>query len=282
MIAMEEFRGDAEQYERLRDRLRDLHEAKTVKSAELERLAKIEAKALGTSCMTRQDIDKFREGTVTRPREIQKVLPLWNVVFSEKFRLPGAPAIAGDAPALAEHDFFHSSVTFFHVHQHRKTRAKTDLVGRFVFYHFSEFFHKFSAAVPRAVVVGQWDIEFLDGAYCVAEKQNYDGNLGKRRARDRYNGYCLPKGPNICLIMRQAKKETPKFYMLEAAHDDPDTLQTEVLAGHMLKGSERHKFFHSPVYAERVPADQDVECNILPCSGVSEHVMQELEALSNR
>jgi hypothetical protein len=116
----------------------------------------------------------------------------------------------------------------------------------------------------------------------VKEKQEYDGNLGKQRMRDLYNGYCLPKGPNLCFIMREAKKETPKFYMLDAVYDNPDTLKTEVLAGHMLKGSLRHKYYHSPVYAVRVPADKDVECNILPCSRISEHVMHELDALSNR
>jgi hypothetical protein len=281
MISMEEFRGDPEQFERLRDRLRALHAAKTIKSAELERLAKTEAKALGTAFMTRTDIDKFREGTVTRPREIQKVLPLWNVVFSEKFLLPGAPAIAGDAPAH-EHDFFHSSVRFFDVHQHRSTRVGIDLPGRFVFYHFSEYFHKFSDAVQRAVVVGQWDIALTGGAYCIEEQQGYDGNLGKHRMIDHYNGYCLPKGPNICLMMKEVKKETPKFYMLETVYDHPKTLKTEVMAGYMLKGSYKHKFFHSPVYAVRVDDDKDVECNILRCGDISGDVLHELDALSDR
>ena len=170
---------------------------------------------------------------------------------------------------------------FYDVHQHRQHRTKTDLLGRFAFYHFSEYFHKF-AAVQRAVVIGQWDIHLADRAYCVAEIQEYDGALGQRKMHDRYTGYCLPKGPNVCLLMREAKRETPKFYVLDAVFDNPDTLQTEVLAGHMLKGSFRHKFYHSPFYAVRVPDTTDVQCNILRCTDIPPHVLEELEALSNR
>ena len=66
---------------------------------------------------------------------------------------------------------------FFNVHQHRQNRAKTNLLGRYMFYHFSEVFHKFSASIPRAVVVGQWDIDLADGAFCIEEKQDYYGSL---------------------------------------------------------------------------------------------------------
>ena len=40
--------------------------------------------------------------------------------------------------------------------------------------------------------------------------------------------------------------------------DNPKTRQTEVLAGYMLKGSYGHKFYHSPVYAVRVPKEKPV------------------------
>jgi hypothetical protein len=100
--------------------------------------------------------------------------------------------------------------------------------------------------------------------------------------RDGYTGYCLPKGPNICLIMRHATTETPKFYVLEAVYDNLDTLQTEVMAGYMLKGSLRHKFFRSPVYAVRVSADKPVDYNILRREEIPANVLQELEALSKR
>ena len=122
----------------------------------------------------------------------------------------------------------------------------------------------------------------LDGAFCIEEKQYYDGNLGKQERHDVYNGYSLPKGRNICFLMREAKRETPKFYMLESEHDDPVTFQTQVLSGHMLKGSHNRKYFHSPVYAVRVPADKDVGRNILRCEDVSPHVMHELDALAKR
>ena len=171
---------------------------------------------------------------------------------------------------------------FFDIHQHRQTRAKTDLLGRFMFYHFSEVFHKFSASIPRAVVVGQWDIDLAGAAFLIEEKQYYDGRLGKQEREDVYNGYCLPKGRNICFLMREAKKETPKFYMLESDYDHPITHETKVVSGHMLKGSHNRKYFHSPVYAERVPADRDVERNILRCEDVPPHVMQELDALAKR
>jgi hypothetical protein len=151
-----------------------------------------------------------------------------------------------------------------------------------MFYHFSEVFHKFSAEIPRAVVVGQWDIDLTDGAFSIEEKQYYDGMLGKQERRDFYNGYCLPKGRNICFLMRESHKETPKFYMLEAEFDDPITHETKVLSGHMLKGSHNRKYFHSPVYAERVPGGKDVERNIMRCEDVPAHVMQELDALANR
>ena len=100
---------------------------------------------------------------------------------------------------------------------------------------------------------------------------------GKQERHDIYNGI-LPKGRNICFIMREAYKETPKFYMLESEFDDPVTHQSKVLSGHMLKGSHNRKYFHSPVYAVRVPADKDVERNILRCEDVSAHVMHELDA----
>jgi hypothetical protein len=279
MASMEEFRGDYEQFERLRERLRVLHETGRAKSAELERLSKEEARRLGTAYMTRTDIDKFREGTVTRPRDLKKVLPLWNVVFSDNFLLPAAPAVSDRA---SDHPFFDSVVQFFDVHQHRQTRAKKNLLGRFMFYHFSEYFHKFSASVPRAVVVGQWDISLVDGAFCIEEKQNYDGKIGKQMMHEVYNGYCLPKGRNICFILRESHKETPKFYMLEAEFDDPVTLETMVLSGHMLKGSHTRKYFHSPVYAVRVPADKDFERNILRCENIEPNVMHELDALGKR
>ena len=283
---MDEFRGEDAQYERLRDALRTLYNL-SVKSAQLERLAEKEAQRLGTGCMSRTSIDKFRTGEVDRPREIRTVFPLWNAVFSPKFGLPTAdrsePVSPGQLNGSAgAHDYFHSSVRFFDVHKHRQARVTVDLLGRFAFYHFSEYFHKFSNAIPRAVVVGQWDIKLEDGAYCVEEKQRYDGRLGQIRMLDYYLGYCLPKGPNICLIMREAKKETPKFYMLEAVHDNPETLQTEALSGYMLKGSHKQKFFHSPVYAIRVPDNRNVECNIVRCADVPEHLLHELETLSNR
>jgi hypothetical protein len=277
---MEEFRGDHAQFERLRDALRALHESGKAKSALLERLAKEEARRLGISAMTRTDIDKFREGTVTRPRDPQKVLPLWNVVFSENFLLPAASAVSGNG---LDHSFFYSALKFFDVHQHRNKRLKVDLHGKFVFYHYSEYFHKFSEKMPKAVVVGQWDIALTDGVCCVEETQVYDGNLGKRAMRDLYKGYGLPKGPNMCFILKEEKKETPKFYMLEAVHDDPGTFQTQFLAGYMLKGSYHHKFFHSPVYAVRVPDDEEIQCNILRCADIpDDDVMQELEKLANR
>jgi hypothetical protein len=33
-------------------------------------------------------------------------------------------------------------------------------------------------------------------------------------------------------MMKEAKKETPKFYMLETVYDHPKTLKTEVMAGY--------------------------------------------------
>jgi hypothetical protein len=276
---MEEFRGDHAQFERLRDVLRALHEKGKAKSALLERLAKEEARRLGISAMTRTDIDKFREGTVTRPRDPQKVVPLWNVVFSENFLLPAASAVSGGA---VDHPFFYSALKFFDVHQHRNKRLKVDLHGKFVFYHYSEYFHKFSEAMPKAVVVGQWDIALADGVCCVEEKQDYDGKIGKRAMQDFYKGYGLPKGPNMCFVLKEEKKETPKFYMLESVHDDPKTYQTVILAGYMLKGSYHHKFFHSPVYAVRVRDDEEIQCNILRCADLPDDVMHELEKLANR
>lgn len=137
--------------------------------------------------------------------------------------------------------------------------------------------------MPKAVVVGQWDIALADGVCCVEETQEYDGKLGKRSMRDLYKGYGVPKGPNMCFILKEAKKETPKFYMLEPVHDDPGTHQTQFLAGYMLKGSYHHKFFHSPVYAVRVPDDEKIQCNILRCADIpDDDVMQELEKLANR
>jgi hypothetical protein len=284
---MEEFRGKPEQYERLKTALKQLYEG-GIKSAEIEVMAEKEAKRLGLGdWMTRTDMDKFRSGVVAKPRGFLRAVPVWNVVFSTRYHFPTADgseppppdAVLQDAPG--PHGFFHSSVKFFDVHQHRQTRAKKGLLGRFAFYHFSEYFHKFGS-VQRAVVVGQWDIDLTDGAYCVEEKQEYHGTLGKPPMLDSYTGYCLPKGPNVCLILREVHKETPKFYMLEALHDHPETRQTEMLAGYMLKGSFRHKFYHSPVYAVRVPREKPVECNILRCEDVPAHVMVELEELSNR
>lgn len=178
--------------------------------------------------------------------------------------------------------FLISAVQFFDVHQHRQKRVSVDLLGRFAFYHYSEFFHKFSDALPRAVVRGQWDITHAGGAYCVEEKQEYDGRLGKQPMVDLYTGYCLPKGPNVCLIMRQAKRETPKFYMLEQVYDHPVTHQTVIMTGYMLKGHARKKFFHSPVYAVRVDDGADVECNIFACEQILPPIRQELEALAKR
>jgi hypothetical protein len=285
---MENFRGDPAQYERLVDRLRDLYK-RGIKSVALEGKVEQEARLLGADALSRTDLDKLRKGIVKRPREFEKAVALWNVLFSGKYGLPEADASetgasGGDEAAASPHEYFHASVRFFHVHQQRKKRVSVDLLGRFAFYHYSETFHRFSDALPRAVVVGQWDIGLEGGAYCVEEKQAYDGSLGKRRMRDAYTGCCLPKGPNICLIMRHVKTETPKFYVLEMVHEDPHTYQTEVMEGYMLKGSKKQKFFRSPVYAVRVPPEKDVECNIFrPVPpDVPPDVLHELEALSKR
>jgi hypothetical protein len=259
-----------------------------IKSGSLEGKVEQEARRLGADALSRTDLDKLRRGVVKRPREFEKAVALWNVLFSGKYGLPAADASETGASAEGEaapsaHEYFHASVKFFDVHQHRQTRAKKSLLGRFMFYHFSEYFHKFSASIPRAVVVGQWDIDLSDGAFCIEEKQDYDGKLGKQTMRDVYTGCCLPKGRNICFMLRQGLKETPKFYMLEAEFDDPVTHETKVLSGHMLKGSENRKYFHSPVYAVRVAADKDVECNILRCEDVKPPgVMHELDALGKR
>jgi hypothetical protein len=280
---MDDFRGITSQIEELREGLRTLYP--DYKAGLLEKYAKEEADRLGLDWMTRQDIDKFRlgaaRGGVDKPRDPQRLIPLWNVLFSGRYPLPTAKSDdSGLLDIQGPHGFYHASLKFFHVHQHRNLRAKKDLLGRFAFYHFSEYFHKFPP-LPRAVLIGQWDIELKHGVYCVTEKQNYDGKIGRSAARDTYSGYFLPKGPNICFILRQAKKETPKYYMLAAEQDDADTFETRIMSGLMLKGSEGHKYFHSPVYAERVPSNRSVACNIKRCEDIPPHVMEELEALAN-
>jgi hypothetical protein len=287
---MDEFRGAPEQYKRLKAALEQLYEA-DIKSAQLVTLAREEAARLGINvldCATYTDLNKLRTGEVKKARVFRRLIPVWNVVFSGRYHLPTAdpseppPPEAALPDGPAPHGFFDACVSFFDVHQHRQTRAKKNLLGRFMFYHFSEVFHKFSASIPRAVLVGQWDIDLVDGAFCIEEKQNYDGGIGKQEMHYVYNGYCLPKGRNICFLMRESHKETPKFYMLESEFDDPVTHETKVLSGHMLKGSHNRKYFHSPVYAVRVPADKDVGRNILRCEDVPAHVMHELDALADR
>ena len=229
---MEPFKGESGQVEQLRAELRVLYD-RDIKSGELVRRVEKEAKSLGIECMTRWDIHKLRTGTVKRPRDIEKAVALWNVVFSDPFLRRDAPPspVAADNLNTPEHEFFHSSVKFFHVRQHHETRAKDNLPGRFMFYHFSEVFHKFSASIPRAVVVGQWDIDLAGGAFCIEEKQDYYGSLGKQERHDIYNGYSLPKGRNICFIMREAHKEIPKFYMLESSMTIPSPFRQRCSPG---------------------------------------------------
>jgi len=276
---MEDFRGSDTQYARLRTALRDLYEA-NVKSGQLERLVTQEALRMGVEAISRTDIDKFRKGEVDRPRDFRKIIPLWTVVFSPKFLLPTAD---GDRPEPSNtdggpHEFFHAAHRFFDVNKEAVTDIQHDLPGRFQFYHFSEYFHKFST-IQRAVVVGQWDISLSDGTYLIDEQQRYDGHIGKQPMREAYAGYCLPKGENICLFLKESKRQTPKFYMLETVYSIG---ATKVYAGYMLKGSLQQKFFHSPVYAVRVPDGRAVDCNILRCEDTPAHVMDELEALSSR
>src|SRR3954447_14046892 len=137
---METFRADPAQYERLRERLRDLYE-RGIKSVALEEKVEQEARLLGADALSRTDLDKLRRGLVKRPREFDKAVALWNVLFSGRYGLPEAedsePAASSDGGAAASvHEYFHASVRFFDVHQHRNVRAKTDLLGRFLFYHF--------------------------------------------------------------------------------------------------------------------------------------------------
>src|SRR5689334_4267569 len=140
---MDEFRGTPEQYERLREALRTLYDT-DVKSAEIEGLAQKEAKRLGIDdWMTRTDLDKFRKEEVEKPRGIRRVVAVWNVVFSPEYHLPTAvrpeppSSDSGLQHSPGPHGFFHACVAFFDVHQHRQIRAKTDILGRFRFYHFS-------------------------------------------------------------------------------------------------------------------------------------------------
>jgi hypothetical protein len=217
-----------------------------------------------------------------------KLKPLWNVVFSGRYDLPAPDQpdlVAAELKTLAgPHGFFHACAKFFRVSEIHNVQIQENLPGRFAFYHFSEIFHKFSPTIPRAVLIGQWDIDLINGVYYVTERQAYDGKLGRLPARDRYNGYCLPMSMNISFILRHAMEQTPKYYMLRApsAYDDPETSQIQVLFGFMLKGSEEHQYFRSPVYAVRVPKDQRVARNILRCEAIPRHVLEELEALVAR
>ena len=106
--------------------------------------------------------------------------------------------------------------------------------------------------------------------------------MGKKDMRDYYKGYCLPKGINICFVMKELKKETPKFYVLRSIYDDPDTQKTDIMSGYMLKGSYLHGYFHSPVYAMRRADDEDVPCNILTRSNISDNILYELDKLTDR
>ena len=58
--------------------------------------------------------------------------------------------------------------------------------------------------------------------------------------------------------------------------------KARAIAGYMLKGSYPHKFFHSPVYAVRIAESEQVQCNILPCAEIPEHILHELDKLANR
>lgn len=277
---MEDFRtGDDAQRERLRQALRVLYnKPHTIKSSLLARLVEKEARRLNLAAMHRTNIDKFRKHKVTKPRDPRILTPLWNVVFDPRFGLPTADRSEGVATPESQsgdgggqHEFFQAAVNFFNA----DSQPSTNMQGRFVFYRYSEYFYKYSDAIPNAVVVGQWDI---DQSGFIKEKQEYDGRLGRHPMREDYQGYCLPKSINICLLMREAYKNTPKFYVLEELYDDPETVQT-VLLGYMLKASPLSKFFRSPVYAVRVPDDEDVKCNILRCEEVPQPILYELEAL---
>ena len=148
---MTAFNGKREQYELLRQAIVTLKERDDIGSGKL--LRDVEAFNRTTNYSVAlpyyTTIDKFRKGKGSGGTD--KIDPItasciWKYVYQMHPELlelsPESENIT-----VGEHDFFHSLVRFFDVHQHRNARMKVDLIGRFAFYHFSETFHR--SASPK-------------------------------------------------------------------------------------------------------------------------------------
>ena len=78
-----------------------------------------------------------------------------------RLRVPAWSRPPTSQPEDTEHEYFMLSVKFFDVHQHRKKRLRVDLLGRFTFYHFSEYLRQiFECLMPRAVVCRAMGYQF--------------------------------------------------------------------------------------------------------------------------
>jgi hypothetical protein len=283
---MEKLLYTKNQYERLREYLRTLYDTHGIKSS-LVIQAISEVKGEKAAVPTRTDLDKLRRGENKEPKGV-KIENLWEAVHTKYGELLGigpdgltndAPRSAVASPGEADHSFFEALSRFYYVHQDDNTRLIRFLTGRFVFYHFSEMLLDHGSPPKRAIVVGQFDIAATGKSPPVVEvieRQACDGRLGPSAMTETYEGYCLPKGSNLCFVLRDNRKETPKFYTFHKRFEDGAPARTTWMRGYMLKPTDGDGCFHSPVFAERAP-DGGVECNVLARSEIEPRILRELE-----
>ena len=285
---MEELIYTKNQYARLRQYLQTLFTEHDINSSLIIEAIR-EKKGKLAAVPERTDLDKIRRGDAKTPTgpEIKNLWEILHTTYAGPLGLkPNGTATVGPGPepaALANdngHALFEALSQFYNVNQHRRTRLVRFLTGRFVFYHFSELLWDHASPARRAIVVGQFDIaasERNPPVIEVAERQAYDGRLGRRGMKEAYKGYCLPKGSNLCFLMQGNGKETPKFYTFDTSFADDAAGQTTWLSGYMLKPCDGHRCFHSPVYAERASDSGEVDCNVLARSEVDPRILTELD-----
>ena len=92
-----------------------------------------------------------------------------------------------------------------------------------------------------------------------------------------FKGYCLPKGSNLCFVMRRSVNETPKFYTFDTRFEDETLARTSWMSGYMLKPEDGARCFHSPVYAERTRDGNEVNCNVVARSEIDPRILRELD-----
>lgn len=152
-----------------------------------------------------------------------------------------------------EDRFFYSLCEFFEVNLHEQNKLSSSLAGEYELFHVSQLFDN-----EMNVLIASVSITACPNGSSilyVKERQEYDGRLGGCSEIDEFRGYVFERSGDVYFITKGMPQHTPKIYIFDRRHDNPETGETDWIEGVMTKGAGSNRAaFHSPAYARRSSA----------------------------